>query len=135
MYSKPRRTLVAVTAVAAALTTVLGLTVAPAGARVAASNDKFCAIFSAESPPIDFEGLGPDEAKLGAKLFRKAAKAGVPAKLKTDLKKIAKIYDRIAHGEPAIKVLDADTQASVLPRLTRFSKYLAANCVATPPST
>ena len=82
---------------------------------------------------INFEGLGPAEAKFAAKLMRKAAKAGVPARLKADLAKLAKVYDRIANGEPAAKVLDAAGQKAVLPALTRFSKYVAANC--TPVST
>ena len=106
-----------------------------AAASTAQKNDKFCAVFSAQFPSIDFEGLGPDEAALGAKLLRQAAKTGVPAKLKKDLKKIAKVYTRIADGEPATEVLDAEQQKSILPALTRFSKYFAANCFAAVPST
>ena len=132
MFSKSKRMLAAFLG-AAALAVTIGVSAVPASARVASSNEEFCAVFAAQFPAIDFEGLGPDEAKLGAKLFHKGAKAGVPAKLKKDMNKIAKIYARIAHGEAASDVLDADTQASVLPRLTRFSKYFAANCVATAP--
>lgn len=132
MFSNSKRALAAVLG-ATALTVTIGVAAAPAGARVASSNEAFCALFTGQSPSIDFEGLGPDEAKFGARVFHKAAKTGVPAKLKKDLNKIAKIYTRIAHGEAAADVLDAQTQASVLPRLTRFSKYVAANCIATSP--
>ena len=114
---------------------MLAVLALPAGARVAQTNDRFCAVFSAQFPSIDFEGLGPDEANFAAKLLRKAAKTGVPGKLKKDLKKIAKVYDRIADGEPAGEVLDAEQQKAILPALTRFSKYYAANCFATVPST
>lgn len=131
MPSKANRTLVAITAIAAFLAT-LGLAAAPAGARVVATNDEFCAVLSNGIPGLDSRGLDPDEAKLGAELSRKAAKTGVPAKLKRDLKKLAKIYDRIADGEPAAEVLDADTQTSILPALGRFSKYFAANCFIVP---
>jgi len=95
MPSKANRTLVAITAIAAFLAT-LGLAAAPVGARVVATNDEFCAVLSNGIPGLDSRGLDPDEAKLGAELSRKAAKTGVPAKLKRDLKKLAKIYDRIA---------------------------------------
>ena len=65
----------------------------PAGARVAEKNDKFCKIlYSDQGAGIDFEGLGPAEAEYAATLMRKLAKAGVPAKLKKDLKK------RFAHA-------------------------------------
>jgi hypothetical protein len=52
--------------------------------------------------------------------------------LKADLARIARVYDRIADGEPAAEVLDAAQQRTLLPALTRFGKYLAANCIATP---
>jgi len=133
MPSKVKRTLVAITAVAA-FTASLGLSAAPASARVLVLNDKFCAVLGDQGLGIDFSGLGPAEAKFAAKLSRKAAKTGVPAKLKKDLNKLAKVYDRIAHGEPSIKVL-TDRQAFIGKALTRFGKYFAANCIATPPST
>ena len=124
---------VAVVVAFAAIITVLGVPAASAGARVAATNDKFCAVFSSDQGEgINFEGLAPDEAGFAAKLFRKAARTGVPAKLKADLAKIAKVYDRIADGEPAAKVLDAEQQKAILPGLTRFSKYTAANCTTVP---
>jgi hypothetical protein len=124
---------VAVVVAAAALTSMLGMSAAHAGARVEATNDKFCTVLSSDQGEgINFEGLAPDEAGFAAKLLRKAARAGVPAKLKADLAKIAKVYDRIANGEPAAKVLDADQQKAILPRLTRFSKYVAANCTTAP---
>jgi hypothetical protein len=134
MSRKLRRTLAAVITVAA-LSATFAWSVVPAGATVAAANDKFCALFSDQGAGIDFEGLGPDEAAFAAKLFRKAAKTGVPKKLKKDLKKLVKVYDEIADGKPAIEVLDAKRQAAVLPALTRFGQYVAANCIATPPST
>jgi hypothetical protein len=133
MPSKPTRTLAAITAVAA-LTAVLGLSAAPAGAGVVAKNDKFCAVASDQGLGIDFSGLGPDEARFAAKLMRKAAKTGVPAKLKKDLNKVAKVYDEIAGGEPADKVV-ADQQTFIVRALTRFGKYVAANCIAPTPST
>jgi hypothetical protein len=118
----------------AALVTMLGVSPAGAGARVAATNDKFCAVLSTDQgQSLNFEGLAPNEARFAANLLRKAARAGVPAKLKADLATIAKLYDRIAHGEPALKVLDAAQQKAILPGLTRFSKYVAANCT-TPPT-
>jgi hypothetical protein len=123
---------VLVAGVAAAM---VGVLAAPARARVTQTNGEFCAVFSAQLPSIDFEGLGPDEAVLGAKLFRQAAKTGVPAKIKADLKKVAKVYERIGHGEPAADVLDAAQQRRILPSLRRFSKYFATNCFASAPST
>jgi hypothetical protein len=133
MPSKPRRTLAVITA-AAALTAAVGLSAAPAGARVVARNAKFCAVVSDQGVGIDFEGLGPDEARFAAKLMRKAAKAGVPSKLKKDLNKLAKVYDVIAGGESAAQVVAAQ-QTFIVKALTRFSKYVAANCIATAPST
>ncbi len=132
MSTKPRRVITAVMCVAALGATV-GLSAAPAGARVASSNDEFCAIVSDQGVGIDFEGLGPDEAQYAATLMRKAAKTGVPAKLKKDLKKLAKVYDRIAGGESADAVA-ASKQAFILKALTRFSKYTGANCTPTAPS-
>lgn len=103
----------------------------PAGAEVAAKNAKFCAVlYGDQGGGINFEGLGPDEAKFAAKLERKLAKTGVPAKLKSDLLKLAKVYDRIAKGEDAGKVV-VDVGDSVTKGLVRFSKYVQANC--TPP--
>lgn len=134
MHSNVKRALVAVTLVAAFAAT-FGWSTTAAHARVVAANTKFCAVFSGQTTGIDFEGLGPAEAKLGAQLFRKAARTGVPSRLKQDLKKVAKVYDRIAHGEAATDVLDAAGQAAVLPSIVRFSKYFAANCVPTTPST
>jgi hypothetical protein len=132
MRAKSKRT-AAVLVAGAALATMLGSSAAPAGAQVAATNDKFCSVISSnQGAGIDFEGLAAPEARFAAKLVRKAAKTGVPAKLKADLARIAKIYDRIADGEPAAKVLDAAQQKTLLPALTRFGKYLAANCIATP---
>ena len=126
---------VAVVVAVAALVTVLGVSTAGAGTRVKATNDKFCAVLSSDQGDgINFEGLAPEEAGFAAKLLRKAAKAGVPAKLKADLAKIAKVYDRIADGEPAAKVLDAKQQKAILPGLTRFSRYVAANCTTAPPT-
>ena len=132
MSSKAKRALVAITAVAA-LAATLTLSAATAGARVVATNDKFCAVVSDQGLGIDFSGLGPTEARFAAKLMRKAAKTGVPAKLKQDLKKLAKVYDRIAGGESANKVV-ADQQTFVVKALTRFGKYVAANCIASAPS-
>jgi hypothetical protein len=119
----------------AALTATLALSAAPAGARVVAPKDKFCAVFREQFPAIDFEGLGSDEAKFAANLFSKAEKTGVRANLKKDLKQIAKVYDRIARGEPAIKVLDAKQQKAILPALRHFSTYFAKNCFGTAPTT
>ncbi len=117
----------------AALTTVVVTSAAPAGARITASNDRFCSVLSSDQGAgIDFDGLGATEARLAAKVMRKAAKAGVPARLKADLSSIAAVYDRIADGEPTAEVLDAPHQKALLPRLTRFGKYVAANCIATP---
>ena len=131
MPAKSKRTaavLVALAAIAA-----VGISARPAGARVAATNDQFCSILSSnQGAGIDFDGLEAPEARLAAKVMRKAAKSGVPATLKSDLAKIAAIYDRIADGEPAAEVLDAAHQKALLPRLTRFGKYVAANCIATP---
>jgi hypothetical protein len=132
MRTTRTRALVAVTALGM-LAAMPGLA-GTAGARVVSTNTKFCAVFGAQMPAIDFEGLGVEEATVGAKLFRDAAKTGLPAKLKQDMKKVAKIYGRIAKGEPASEVLDADQQAAILPSLVRFSKYYATNCVAATPS-
>jgi hypothetical protein len=117
----------------AALITTAGIALAPAGAAVQATNDRFCTVLSNDQGAgIDFEGLQAPAARLAAKVMRKAAKTGVPANLKADLAKIASVYDRIADGEPAAEVLDATHQKDLLPRLTRFGKYVAANCIATP---
>ena len=131
MPAKSRRS----TAVLIALATfaAVGIAAAPAGARVATANEQFCNVLSSDQGAgIDFDGLGAPEARLAAKVMRKAAKSGVPATLKADLSKIAAVYDRIADGEPAAEVLDAAHQKALLPRLTRFGKYFAANCIATP---
>ena len=131
MPAKSRRT--AAVLVALAAFAAVGISAAPAGARVAAANEQFCSVLSSDQGAgIDFDGLGAPEARLAAKVMRKAAKSGVPATLKADLAKIAAIYDRIADGEPAAEVLDAAHQKALLPRLTRFGKYVAANCIATP---
>lgn len=132
MFTKPKRIITAVISVAALGATV-ALSAAPAGATVASANDEFCAIVSGPGGGIDFEGLGPEEAQFAATLMRDAAKAGVPAKLKKDLRKVAKVYDRIADGEPAAVVV-AEKQASINKALTRFSKYVGANCGAPAPT-
>jgi hypothetical protein len=103
------------------------------GARVAATNDRFCSVIAGDQGAgVDFDGLGVPEARLAARVIRKAAKTGVPAPLKADLARIASMYDRIAAGEPAAKVLDARQQKAILPALAKFGKYVAANCIATP---
>jgi len=108
---------------------------APAGARVSQKNDEFCQIFYGDQGAgIDFEGLGPAEAELAAKLFRKAADSGVPPKLKKALKRLAKIDQRIADGEPANVVL-AEEQEFIGKALARLTKYLGANCSPTAPAT
>jgi hypothetical protein len=66
--------------------------------------------------------------------MRKLAKAGVPAKLEKDLKKLAKVYDPIADGESANEVI-ADQVTFVQSALTRFSKYVQKNCTPSAPST
>ncbi len=131
MPAKSRRTIAVLVAFAAFAT--VGISAAPAGARVAATNDQFCSVLSTDQGAgIDFDGLEAAEARLAAKVMRKAAKTGVPAALKSDLAKIAAVYDRIAGGEPAAEVLDAAHQKALLPGLMRFGKYVAANCIATP---
>jgi hypothetical protein len=129
--ARSRRT--AVVVALAALVATLGIAPAAAGARVAAGNDRFCQVLASnQGAGIDFDGLAAPEARLAAKIMRKAAKTGVPATLKADLAKIATVYDRIGKGTPAAEVLDAAHQKALLPRLTRFGRYVAANCVATP---
>jgi len=135
MKTRFKQTKVALVAIATCIA-ACGISAVPAGARVTEKNTKFCAaIGSDQGAGIDFEGLGPQEAAFAAKLERKLAKTGVPTKLKKDLGKLARVYDRIAKGESAAEVLDAAGQAAILPALTRFSKYFAANCVEIPPST
>jgi len=135
MESKVRRvsTAIVVAGVAAALLTVLAV---PAGARVAEKNEKFCEILYGgdQGAGLDFDGLSPAEAELAAKLFRSLANTGVPAKLKKDLKKLAKVDQRIADGEPANVVL-ADEQESIGKALARLTKYVGANCSPAVPST
>ena len=132
MPTKAGRT-TAVLVALAVLATGLVTSAAPAGARITASNDQFCSVLSShQGAGIDFDGLGAPEARLAAKVMRKAAKTGVPVRLKADLARIAAVYDRIADGEPAAEVLDAAHQRALLPRLTRFGRYVAANCIATP---
>jgi hypothetical protein len=132
MRAKSRRTNAVLVALIALAATV-GISGTPAAARVSAGNDRFCsALSSDQGAGIHFDGLGAPEARLAAKVVRKAAKTGVPAKLRADLARIAKVYDRIADGEPAAEVLDAAHQKALLPGLTRFGKYVAANCVTTP---
>src|SRR3954467_5597821 len=129
MSAKSRGTTAVLVAVAAFAT--VGVAAAPARARVAAANEQFCSVLSSDQGAgIDFDGLEAPEARLAARVLRKAAKTGVPATLKADLAKIA-VYDRIADGDPAAEVLDAAHQKTLLPRLTRFGKYFAANCMAT----
>jgi len=114
----------------------VALLAAPAGARAAQTNDEFCELLSSDQGVgINFEGLDPDEAEYAGTLVRKLIKTGVPKKVKKALKKIAKVYDRIAEGEPAAEVLDAEQQQRILPELSRFSKYFSANCFVTVPST
>lgn len=118
----------------AALSVTAGLTAAPAGARVATANPEFCAIVSDPGFGVDFEGLGTEEAQYAADLFRDAAKTGVPAKLKKDLKKLAKVYERIANGESAATIY-ASKQKSITNALVRLSEYNFANCSPTPSGT
>ncbi len=107
----------------------------PAGATLPAKNDRFCRIISSGdgAAGIDFEGFSRKEAAYAAKLFRKLADTGVPAKLEQDLEKLAKIDQRIADGEAARKVL-ASEQEFVARGLTRFSKYVTANCSPSVPT-
>jgi hypothetical protein len=90
---KVERACIVVVAVAvAALAATSTMSAVPASARVAAKNTAFCQILSSEQGSrIDFDGLGPDEAKFAARLNRKLAKTAVPAKLKRDLVKLAKL--------------------------------------------
>ncbi len=123
--------MVVAVAALAATSTMLAI---PAGARVPAKNAEFCQILSSDQGAgIDFDGLGPDEAKFAANLTRKLAKTDVPAKLKRDLVKLAKLYDKIASGAPANTVIAAE-QKFVTRVLTAFSKYVSANCIASSPS-
>jgi hypothetical protein len=134
MFSTVKRVFVPCIALAV-LAAGSAVLVSPAGAEVSAKNTKFCQVLTSDQGQgIDFDGLGTAEAKFAAKLQRKLAKTGVPAKLKSDLLKLAKVYDRIAKGEDAATVI-ADVQGSVGKELTRFSKYVAANCVPAVPTT
>jgi hypothetical protein len=55
----------------AALVTALGVSTADAGARVEATNAKFCAVLSSDQGQgINFEGLAPNEARFGANLLQ-----------------------------------------------------------------
>jgi len=110
---------------AAALLAALAL---PAGARVEQKNDRFCKVFSSDpTAGVDFEDLSRAEAEDEATLVRKLAKTGVPAKLKKDLRKVAKVLDRIADGDPATEVV-ADEEQLLASALPRFFKYVKANC-------
>jgi hypothetical protein len=132
MFSTAKRVIVSFTAIGvlAAGSAVLA---SPVGAEVGAKNTKFCQVLSSDQGTgINFEGLGPAEAKFAAKLERKLAKTGVPAQLKTDLLNLAKVYDRIAKGASS---LSAKEQASAGKALVRFSKYVAANCSPGVPAT
>ena len=107
---------------------------AAAAARVEVKNAKFCQILSSDQgADIDFDGLGAAEAKYAAKLTRKLAKTGVPAKLKSDLEKLAKVYDRIAEGESPAAVL-ADEQKAITKSFVGFTTYVSANCAPSTPS-
>lgn len=134
MHSRIRRNATAIVTAGLAAALVATLAV-PAGARIERGNDKFCEILSSDQGAgINFEGLGPAEAEYAATLIRKLSKTGVPTKLKKDFKKLAKIYDRIADGEPADAVI-ADRSTFVQSALTRFSKYFQTNCAPSAPST
>ena len=105
----------------------------PAGARVPAPNAKFCQILSSDQGAgIDFDGLGAAEAKYAAKLTRRLAKTGVPAKLKSDLGKLAKVYDRIGEGESSAAVL-AGEQKAITKSLVGLTTYVTANCAPSAP--
>lgn len=131
MFSTAKRVLVSCTAIAA-LAAGSAVVAVPAGAEVVAKNTKFCTTLSSDQGTgINFDGLEPPEAKFAAQLMRKLAKTGVPAKLKSDLVSIAKVYDRIAKGATSLSAKD---QASVGKALTRFSKYVAANCSPSVPA-
>ena len=132
MSSTSKRAFAAIISTAA-LGATIGITAAPAGARVTAANTEFCVIVSDPGINIDFDGLGPEEAEYAAGLMRDAAKTDVPSKLKKDLLKLAKVYDRIADGEPSVDVI-ASKQTFVNKALTRFSKYTAQQCITTPES-
>ena len=58
----------------------------------------------------------------------------MPAKLKSELEKLAQIYDRIANGSPANTVV-AGEQKFILKVLTEFSTYVRANCATSVPTT
>lgn len=131
MSSKTRRIAAALISTAA-LGTTIGITATPASARASATVEEYCAIVSDPGTGIDFEGLSPQEADYAATLMRKAAKTGVPAKLKRDLKKLAKIYDQISNGADPADVA-TEKQSFILKAFTRFGKYTAAHCVGTPP--
>ena len=130
-----RRTTSAAVAAGLAATFTIALAV-PAGATLPVKNDKFCKIIYGDerAAGIDFEGLSPEEAAYAAKLFRRLANTGVPAKLEKDLKGLAKIDQRIADGASARKVLAAE-QDFITPALIRFSRYAGANCAPPVPST
>jgi hypothetical protein len=132
MFSTAKRVFVSCTAIAAlaAGSAVLAL---PAGAEVTAKNTKFCEVlYGDQGTGINFEGLQPAEARYAASLMRKLAKTKVPGKLKSDLLRVAKVYSKIAKGATS---LSASEQASVGKALTRFSKYVAANCTPSVPAT
>jgi hypothetical protein len=132
MFSTAKRVLVSCTAIAALAAGSVVLA-SPAGAEVTAKNTKFCTtLYSDQGTGINFEGLKPPEARYAASLMRKLAKTGVPGKLKSDLLSVAKVYSKIAKGATS---LSAKEQASVGKALTRFSKYVAANCSPSVPAT
>jgi hypothetical protein len=134
MFCTIKRVLVSCTAIAV-LAAGSAVVASPAGAEVSAKNTKFCkALTSNQGAGINFNGLGPAEAKFADKLLHKLANTGVPAKLKSDLLKVAKVYNRIAKGEDAATVI-RETTASLGKALTRFTKYVASNCSPSVPST
>ena len=120
---------------AAVVATTLTLFAAPAGARVGTQNTQFCqALASDQGAGTDFEGLGPVEATYAAGLTRKLAKTGVPAKLKRDLEKLAKLYDKIAAGAAANAVV-AGKQKFATMVLVELTSYVKENCTTSVPST
>ena len=121
---------------AAGLAAGLAVTLAvPAGADVPQKNTKFCTTLQSGegSGGIDFEGLGTAEAEYAATLMRKLAKTGVPSGLRKDLKKLAKVYDRIADGASESEI--ADDQDFIIKALTGISKYTQKNCSPPVPGT
>ncbi len=117
---------IASTAIAALATVTLGALASPAGATAHHDTAAFCALFK-DSPSIDSAGTNKAELEAGIKLLRKAARTGVPGKVRRAIRRTIRFYRSVENGGSATQLA---SDPGVLRAFTTIGTYVATHCSA-----